>query len=128
MNLISQDLAHSDPQGAEHFGYELKPFNGYHFFFHKGRTESGKQLERLDNQPDSDFTWDQGSMKGHRGSGKLEIIANPVDPADPVFFTKWSNIFSDGGNIHYKVLPGGKLEYTPEHSELREWPKARFID
>ena len=121
MNLISQDLAHSDPQGAELFGYEAKPYKGYHFFFFKGTTRDGKQKNRLENQRVQDFAWEQGSIQGHRRAGQLEIIANPVDPADPVFFT-------DGSTIHYKVLPDGKLEYTPDSSEQREWPIARFID
>ena len=118
LDLISEEIAHSDPKGAERFKYEVKPYQGYHFMFADKAWNGGKEIPRFTKKSRTEKrNWSGGEYKGYRrhsGYG-MTLIARPADPADPI-------IFSDGRTIFYKAFDTSKEEAWPSYDQVQtEW-------
>jgi hypothetical protein len=81
---IPTEVAHSDPAGAELFGYEVKPYKGYHITRVPQATKNDKVK--------TDRTWSGGTFSaGAYGSGFL--LAIPVSSKDPAILSLWSAVY-----------------------------------
>ena len=122
MELVSKEIAHSDPKGVKQFGYKLTPYMGYHFTFAKGKSNKDRPNEEaLDPKAEETlYKWEGGEFKD-RQLKRLYIVGIPVDPKDPVLFTEY-------GQVYYGTTEDGKLEYIPDYSERDNFSPAKFIE
>ena len=119
LNLVSEQIAQSDPKGAEMFDYEAKPYKGYYFTFPDKFLRNNKETPRIGERlKKSKMKWAGGEIENVRRVNShiaSQAIALPADPKDPVIFV---NNFSQ---VYSKVFEDGKLDVLPDHNQLREW-------
>jgi hypothetical protein len=100
MANISQEIARSDPAGAEVFGYDLTPYKGY--IFQRIPTEDGLKKERELKE----HKWIGGSFESTGSSGTGALLATPVDPEDPAILIRWSSAYVNYNDCsEFKVVP-----------------------
>jgi len=78
---IPIEAAHSDPDGAERFGYTAKPFNGYHFRFVPNFKQEGK-VEENPPRTDQSFFWEKGSSSTVRSRRASRANPHPTAGRD----------------------------------------------
>lgn len=121
MNLISQEIAHSDPAGQERFGYRVSPYKGYYFTVLSGVESNGVKKEYNRRSKESRFSWQKGTITTTSLTRHPDLAAIPADPSQPTFFMQWGQVFM-------KSLNGEKLEYLPDGYYNKGWVEARYIE
>ena len=122
LKLVSEQIAHSDPKGAEMFGYEAKPYKGYYFTFPEKILQGDKENPRIsEKQAKSKMKWSGGEFENVRRVNSYSAnqpIAWPADPKDPVIFV---NNFSQ---LHSKIFEDGKMDVMPDRNQLKKWKQG----
>jgi len=121
LNLISQEIAHSDPAGQERFGYQVRPYKGYYFTVLSGVESNGVKKDYDRRLKPSRFSWQKGTITTTTLTRHPDLVAIPADNSQPTFFLQWGQIFM-------KSLGGEKLAYLPEGYYNKGWVEARFIE
>jgi hypothetical protein len=120
MKLIDQKIAHSDPAGQERFGYDLEPYKGYYFTVLSGVESAGAKNDYARIPKKQAFTWKNGSIKTAPFLQPPDLVAIPIDEAQPTFFIQF-------GQVYMKQLNGTKLTYLPEDYYSKGWVEAKFV-
>jgi predicted Zn finger-like uncharacterized protein len=120
MKLIERAIAHSDPVGKSRYGYQLKPYKGYHFSYLAGTMENGAKKEYNRKSRVKKFTWKKGSFKTKPYRSLPDIIAYPTDRTKPTFILVW-----DG--VYMKYLNGDTIKYIPAKLYSGDWLKSNFV-
>jgi predicted Zn finger-like uncharacterized protein len=120
-NLITQEIAHSDPAGQERFGYKVQPYRGYYFTVLSGVENSGVKKEYNRRSKKSRFSWQKGTITTTSLTRHPDLVAIPEDESQPTFFLQWGQVFM-------KPLSGEELKYLPDGYYNKGWVEARYID
>ena len=120
-NLITQEIAHSDPAGQERFGYKVQPYRGYYFTVLSGVETSGVKKEYNRRSKKSRFSWQKGTITTTSLTRHPDLVAIPEDESQPTFFLQWGQVFM-------KPLSGEELKYLPDGYYNKGWVEARYID
>ena len=112
LRLIPTELAHACPQGAERFGYEPRPFNGYYFtrLPQEGQSNSPSGKAQM-------FRWAEGEFEV-QPNGNRTLVAIPQDENHPTFLIRWSSTYM-------RFLGGKRLEAAP--SRMEGWSEVSFV-
>ncbi len=121
LNLISQEIAHSDPAGQKRFGYKVRPFKGYYFTVLSGVETNGVKKDYSRRSKKSRFSWQKGTIFTTPLTRHPDLLAIPEDKSQPTFFLQWGQVFM-------KPLNGEKLKYLPDGYYNKGWVEARYID
>ena len=121
MQLLSKDIAHSDPAGQKRFGYTAKPYRGYAFTILSGTEVNGVKKEYKRRSKKTQFVWKKGRITTAALTRHPDLVAIPADPSQPTFFLQWGQVFM-------KPLKGETLEYVPGNFYEKGWVEAHFID
>ncbi len=120
MMLIDKAIAHSDPAGRARYGFELKPYRGYHFSYLSGTEQDGIKTDYQRQAQEKIFKWQKGSFKTKPYYQRPDMVAYPVDKTQPTFI-------SVGDEVYMKYLNGSELKYIPQNIHTSDWAKVRFI-
>jgi predicted Zn finger-like uncharacterized protein len=120
-NLITQEIAHSDPAGQERFGYKVRPYKGYYFTVLSGVEKSGVKKDYNRRSKKSRYTWQKGTITTTSLTRHPDLVAIPEDKSQPTFFLQW-------GQVYMKPLSGEELRYLPDGYYNKGWVEARYID
>ena len=120
-NLITQEIAHSDPGGQERFGYKVRPYKGYYFTVLSGVEISGIKKDYNRRSKKSRFSWQKGTITTTSLTRHPDLVAIPEDKSQPTFFLQWGQVFM-------KPLSGEELRYLPDGYYNKGWIEARYID
>ena len=113
--LIPVEVAHSDPLGAQAFGYKAKPYLGYTFTIAKGWSKKGMPQPYKTTKPGSvKLKWEKGEVSTARHMVDPVVIAVPKNSKLPVYYL-------EKGSIYSKV--GGPTEFIPVKGERAGWSK-----
>ena len=119
---ISEALAHSDPAGADRYGYEVKPLRGYHFMRLKGTiTRDGKKQENRFSSRERTYKWSGGEFQFKPFSNAAGFVAVPANAAMPTICTSWNDVY-----IRY--CNGVKVEYLEQSLHDTEWRQFHVVD
>jgi len=121
MELISREVAHSDPAGQERFGYRAKPFKGYYFTVLSGIESNGNNKNYNRRSKETRYSWQKGTISTTTLTRHPDLVAIPQDKSQPTFFLQWGQVFM-------KSLNGKKLEYLPDGYYNKGWVEARYVD
>ncbi|CAB1070897.1 hypothetical protein D1AOALGA4SA_1060 [Olavius algarvensis Delta 1 endosymbiont] len=121
MNLVSREIAHSDPAGQERFGYQAKPYKGYYFTVLSGIESNGTHKNYNRRSQVTRFSWQKGTISTSTLTRHPDLVAIPQDKSQPTFFLQWGQVFM-------KSLNGKKLEYLPDGYYNKGWVEARYVD
>jgi predicted Zn finger-like uncharacterized protein len=121
LNLISPEIAHSDPAGQERFGYKVRPYRGYYFTVLSGVETNGVKKDYTRRSKKSRFSWQKGTITTTSLTRHPALVAIPADQSQPTFFLQWGQVFM-------KSLNGEKLQYLPDGYYNKGWVEARYID
>jgi hypothetical protein len=116
--LITEALAHSDPNGQERYGYKAKPYNGYHYTWFKGVMRSGKKVDCTHSEKAQTYRWKNGEFELKPYSENHGFVAIPVDKSMPTILRHWSE-------FHIKHLDGAPCEYLPSSPREDGWTVYR---
>ncbi len=119
--LISREIAHSDPAGQKRFGYKVKPFKGYYFTVLSGVETKSVKKDYNRRSKKSRFQWQKGTITTKALTRHPDLVAIPMDGAQPTFFLQWGQVFM-------KPLNGKKLGYLPDGYYNKGWIEAKYID
>jgi predicted Zn finger-like uncharacterized protein len=120
MNLISRQIAHSDPAGQARFGYQVRPYKGYYFTVLSGVESNGVKKDYNRRSKQSRFSWQKGTIATTPLTRHPDLAAIPEDQSQPTFFLQWGQVFM-------KSLNGEKLAYLPDGYYNKGWVEARYI-
>jgi hypothetical protein len=120
-NLISQEIAHSDPAGQERFSYQVRPYKGYYFTVLAGVETNGVKKDYNRRSKPSPFAWQKGTISTTSLTRHPDLVAIPEDNSQPTFFLQW-------GQVYMKSLSGEKLKYLPDGYYNKGWVEAKYID
>ncbi len=120
--LIPEVVAHSDPAGAERYGYTAQPYKGYLFSRLKGtiKRDGTKQDNRTRTKPHT-YKWDGGEFQLNPLSQPAGFVAIPKDPAMPTICTSW-------GDLYVRYRNGEKTEYLEESLYDSEWTQLHVVE
>jgi hypothetical protein len=110
---IPLEVAQSDPNGASVFGYEAKPYKGYHF--KRILTENDSKQE----MPEETCDWEGGSFQTKRYSGIL--LAIPAEKGNPTLMIQWQNVYAHFGDFSDVTV----LNDDSRELEKNGWIKIR---
>ncbi|MBW2443343.1 MAG: zinc-ribbon domain-containing protein [Deltaproteobacteria bacterium] len=121
MQLLSKEIAHSDPAGQNRFDYKAQPFNGYYFTILSGVEVNGVNKEYKRRSKKTQFVWKKGRITTAALTRHPDLVAIPADTSQPTFFLQWGQVFM-------KPLKGESLEYLPGNFYENGWVEAQFIE
>ena len=119
MQLIDQEIAHSDPAGQERFAYSLQPYKGYYFTVLSGIESGGVKNDYARLPKKQAFSWKNGSIQSAPFLQPPDLVAIPRDENQPTFFIQFDQVYM-------KQLNGTKLTYLPEDYYSSGWVEAKF--
>lgn len=121
MNLISPEIAQSDPAGQARFGYQVRPYKGYYFTVLSGVETNGVKKDYNRRSKSSRLAWQKGTITTTPMTRHPDLVAIPEDKSQPTFFLQWGQVFM-------KPLSGERLKYLPDGYYNKGWIEARYID
>jgi len=121
LELISQEIAHSDPAGQQRFGYTVRPYKGYYFTVLSGVETNGVNKDYNRRSKKSSFSWQNGTITTTSLTRHPDLVAIPQDNSQPTFFLQWGQVFM-------KSLNGERIKYLPDGYYNKGWVEAKFID
>jgi len=120
LKLIPIEVAHACPEGAERFGYEVKPYAGYFFSVLGYKMQQGKKTPYQRPATEAEYQWEKGKFKALPFWEPPGIVAYPQDPSSPTFIVSWSSVYM-------KELGGKRPEAFPESPHKEKWAQVRFL-
>lgn len=89
---FSKEIANSDKTGAEIFGYQCKPYQGYYFSYPTKVNRNGKE-ESLTSDETQKFKFRRNgkelTKEFLKSDNDGDIIAVPADQKQPIYYIDW---------------------------------------
>ncbi len=93
LTLISKEIAHSDPAGADVFGYAPTPHLGYFFTVAEGTASGGENAPYPQSDPVS-VTWKNGVVSVTEYRNDPALMALPQKDGMPAFCLVWGQMYT----------------------------------
>ncbi len=121
LHKIDLNVAESDPIGAKHFGYKLKPYKNYYFTYSEGTSENGvnKIYEKKDNE--TTYKWDKGEIKAKSYKNYATVIAVPVNSDMPMYALNYNRVYRLG------ELKQNDKNFVPKSFYNTDWKEVKLI-
>jgi len=103
---IAKEIAHADPAGAARFGYEPKPYKGYHISILKHKLNEEDVPKEVEHQGEATFFWEKGEFQSKAYRRVAGLIATPTDPRLPTFYQL------NGYTLRFRYLHGTKVDFS----------------
>lgn len=116
--LISEEIANACSKDAERYGFEAKPYLGYHFELLDKKYEDDKIVEMKRKDESKSRKWANGEIEFKPYSGSVTIVARPVDPKLPTLLFTYA--------VYAKNTNGKVPEAMPK--DLYQWPVITLVD
>lgn len=116
--LISKEIADACASDAERYGFEAKPYRGYHFDLLRKKYEGEKLVDVKRRDQTKKRKWAKGEIEFKPFSGSLGIVARPVDPKLPTLIFNYNTFMKTTGDEAPQAIP----------SDIYQWPQINLAD